>query len=101
MRLLKRVLLFLIGIAVLFTVAFIFFRTQKSTDLEGDTLKNWPTASTERRVAATKILLASEENVDSVVACVDKMATLPDSTEMKVRDAVSLCYTGIQLKANL
>ena len=36
-----------------------------------------------------------------LVACVDKMARLPDSSEMAIRDAVSLCHTGIQLKDNL
>ena len=36
-----------------------------------------------------------------LVSCVDKMATLPDSGEMAVRDAMSLCYTGVQLKENL
>ena len=30
-----------------------------------------------------------------------QMATLPDSGEMAIRDAASLCYTGIQLKENL
>lgn len=31
----------------------------------------------------------------------DKIAALPDSGEMAVRDAASLCHTGIQLKENI
>ena len=101
MKFLKKYLKFIIGIAVLIVVAVVFFNTQQSTDLESGTLKNWPTAATERRMAAVKILIASEDNIDAIVACVDKIATLPDSADMNVRDAVSLCHTGIKLKANI
>lgn len=101
MQILKVFLKFFIGIAVLILAVVVFFFAQRSSDLEGGTLKNWRAASLERRNAAAKILAASEENCELIVACVDKMATLPDSGEMAVRDAVSLCYTGIQLKQNL
>jgi hypothetical protein len=46
-------------------------------------------------------MTGADKNIDLLVACIDKMATLPDSGEMTIRDAASLCYTGIQLKENL
>lgn len=97
----KTFLKFVIGVAVLVLVVFVFFRAQRSSDLETGTLNNWQAASLDRRVAAVKILAATDQYTDSIVACVDKMATLPDSGDMAIRDAVALCYTGIQLKANL
>ncbi len=101
MNFLKKYFKIFIGIAALILVIVVFFFAQRSNDLEGGNLKNWRSASTERRTAAAKIITAGEENLELIVACVDKMATLPDSGEMAVRDAMSLCYTGIQLKENI
>ena len=100
MRFLKNNLKFFIGVAVLLMAVFVFFQAQKSTDLETGCLKDWRAASWERRQAAAKLLIANDENTDLLVACVDKMATLPDARSMTVRDGIELCYMGIKLKNN-
>ncbi|MBP5363973.1 MAG: hypothetical protein J6Y49_01325 [Alphaproteobacteria bacterium] len=98
----KFVLKFLLGIAVLLAVFFIFFHTQRSNDLSVGNLKNWASASADQRIATARVVTASDDaNIDLIVACVSKMATLPDSHEMIVRDAISLCHTGIILKENI
>lgn len=101
MKHIKKFLLFIVGVCVLLLAIFVFFRAQRSTDLEAGNLNNWRAATLDRRVAAVKILRAGDENLELIVACVDKMATLPESGEKAVRDAVALCYTGIQLKDNI
>lgn len=101
MKVAKKYLKIVIGVAALVMVFLIFVLSQRSENLETSTLKKWPTASVERRTAAVKILTGSDQNVDTIVACVDKIAAMPDSGEMAVRDAASLCYTGMQLKENL
>ena len=100
-KFIKKYLVFLIGVAALVFFALVFIQTQKTTALESGQLKNWRGASIERRVDAAKILTASDKNLDLLVKCVDKMAELPDSSEMAVRDAVELCLIGIQLKENI
>lgn len=98
----KFILKFLLGIAVLLIAFFVFFRTQRSNDLSVGNLKNWIAASTDQRIATTRMVVASDDtDIDLIVACVSKMATLPDSHEMVVRDAISLCHTGIILKENI
>lgn len=98
----KFVLKFFLGIAVLLAVFFIFFHTQSSNDLAVGTLKNWAAASADQRATTTRVIVASDDaDIDLIVACVSKMATLPDSHEMIVRDAISLCHTGIILKENI
>ncbi|MBD5400648.1 hypothetical protein HDR61_02800 [bacterium] len=102
MRFIKKYLKIFIGIAALILVFVIFITTsQRSENLESVTLKKWPAAPLERRIAAAKILTGTDDNAELVVQCIDKIATLPDSGEMAVRDAASLCYTGIQMKDNL
>lgn len=90
-----------IGIAVLIMVVVVFFFAQRSDTLETGNLKNWRAATTERRISAAQIMTGATENIDIMVACIDKMASLPNSGEMAVRDAASLCHTGIKLKPNL
>lgn len=90
-----------IGVAVLILVIVVFFFAQRSDTLETGTLKNWRAATIERRISAVQIMTGATENIDILVACIDKMATLPDSGEMAVRDAASLCHTGIKVKPSL
>ena len=101
MKTLKKILLFIVGIFALLFVVSIFVRIQKTTSLESGTLKDWRSASIERKAAAVKILRASDDNLEILVKCVDKMSTLPDSSDMAVRDATELCFMGIQLKDNI
>jgi len=97
----KKYLKILIGIAALILVFTIFIMTQRSENLETASLKKWPAASLERRTAAVKILTGTDQNAELIVQCVDKIAALPESGEMAIRDAASLCYTGVQIKENL
>lgn len=101
MNFIKKYFKILIGIAALLLVFMVFVMTQRSENLEVSTLKKWPAASLERRTAAAKILTGTDNNAELIVKCIDKIATLPESGEMAIRDAASLCYTGIQLKEHL
>ena len=100
-KFLKKYLKLFVGIGVLILAVFVFVQTQKTTALESGQLKNWRSASVQRRIAAVKVLTASENNLELLVKCVDKIATLPDSGDMPVRDAVELCFVGMQLKENI
>lgn len=100
MNFLKRYLKFFIGVAVLILFIIVFFFAMRSSDLESGNLKQWRGADLTRRTAAAQILSASDEDVDLLVQCVDKIASLPESGNMAIRDAVALCYTGIQVNKN-
>ncbi len=101
MNFIKKYFKIFIGIAVLIMVVVVFFFAQSSSTLETGVLKDWRAADQDRRVAAAQILVGADKNTNLLVECIDKMATLPDSGEMAIRDAASLCHTGMQLKENL
>lgn len=102
MELIKKNLKLFVGIAVLILVAVIFFIIQGSTDLERSNMRTWRSASVERRVAAIKILTGGDiSEQELMLQCMDKVASLPNSSEMMVRDSASLCYAGIKLKQNI
>ena len=97
----KKSLKFAVGVSTLIISLFVFVAcSQRTESLERATLKAWSTASAERRAAAVRLLTRSEENTDILTQCVDKIASLPDSGDVMVRDAVSLCLMGIKVKEN-
>lgn len=100
MKNVKLILKLFIGVAALLLVMVVFSCALRKGNLETDNLKAWRAASLDRRAAAVRMLTATDDDTELMVACVDKIATLPDSGEMAVRDAVSLCYTGAQIKQN-
>ena len=100
MKNVKLILKLFIGVTALLLVMVMFSCALRKGNLETDNLKSWRSASFDRRSAAVRMLTASDDDTELMVACVDKIATLPDSGEMAVRDAVSLCYTGAQIKQN-
>ncbi len=98
----KKYLKICIGGAALVLCLFLFLRAHSSSAIEGGNLGDWRGATLERRTSAVRVVVAADDaNTEIIVACVDKMATLPDSDEMAVRDAISLCHTGLLLKANM
>lgn len=100
-KILVRGIVFFVGVGVLLLAIFVFFTLpRRDAALESAYLRDWRGATVERRIAAARVLTASEKNLELLVACVDKMATLPDSADMQVRDAMELCFVGIQLKNN-
>ena len=100
MNFFKRFLKIFIGIAALIFVVVVFFFAMRSGELETASLKQWRGADLARRTAAAQIITASNEDLELLVQCVDKIATLSESNDMAVRDAVALCYTGIQVNKN-
>ncbi len=101
MNFIKKYFKLFIGVGVLVLVLVVFFFAQRSSVLETGTLKDWRAATMERRIAAAQIMTGENKSIELLVACIDKMATLPESADMAVRDAASLCHTGIKLKENL
>lgn len=101
MKFIKKYFKLFIGVCVLVMVVLVFFFAKRGESLEIGTLKDWRSASIDRRVASVQILTASEDNNDILVACIDKISSLPDSSEMAVRDAISLCQTGLKLQQNM
>ncbi len=100
MFLIKKSLKLLIGVAALVLVVVVFSCTMRSGELENGNLSAWRKASLDRRTAAAQMLVASDKDTDLLVACIDKMATIPESGEMDVRTAASLCQTGIEINQN-
>ena len=101
MNFVKKYFKIFIGAGVLVLAMFVFAASLRSKDLSTGTLKGWLSANNDERVSTVQTLVGGDKNIDILVACVSKIATLPDSGEMTVADAARLCNLGLQLKENL
>jgi uncharacterized membrane protein len=101
MNAIKKHLKLLIGIAAVLMILVGVAAIMRSGNLESGSMRQWMTASADRRAAAVKILTGTEEHSELMVACLDKIASLPDSSDMPVKDATTLCFMGIQLRENI
>ena len=101
MKFIKKYLKIFIGAGVLVLALFVFAASLRSKDLSTGTLKGWLSANNDERVSTVQTLVGGDKNIDILVACVSKIATLPDSGEMTVADAARLCNLGLPLKENL
>lgn len=99
MKFVKSNLKLVVGILALALAVSVFFIAMKAqSNLEEGNLRAWLSASDTRRAAAVEILSGTSDNSDLMIGCVSKMASMPDSGQVKVRDAVSLCSIGIALR---
>lgn len=91
-----------LGVAVLILFMIIFFLFRGPANLEKSNMHHWQSASLQRRAGAINILTGGDaENSELMLQCMDKIASLPNSSKMTVRDSAALCYTGIKLKQNI
>lgn len=100
MQTLKNHFKFVVGVAVILIIAMTSFILLKHGDLENGELRSWISASESRKFAAVKILTGSDFDTGVMVACISKMAMIPDAGKMKIQDAASLCAVGIVLNKN-
>lgn len=101
MNFIKKYFKIIVGAGVLVLALFVFAMSLRSKDLGTGTLKSWVSANNDERISAVRTLVGGDANIDIIVACVGKMASLPDSGEMAIADAARLCNMGMQLKENL
>ena len=98
----QRIKLFIkISIVVIVICIFIVlgFFVKPTPSFENSNMKKWPLLSDNQKTDVLKNILKNDFDQDLLIKCVDKIAELPDSSEMQIRDAVSLCYNGIILNS--
>ena len=81
-----------------FIVLGIFVRPNRT--FENSNMKKWSSLSEQQRIATLEHIIKDNTNQDLLIKCVKKIAELPNSNEMVIRDATVLCYNGIKLNSS-
>ena len=88
-----------VSIACVFVIALIFFGffVKHSYTFENSNMKKWLVLSEQQREKTLYRVIQNPENEDLLIQCVTKIANLPDSEKMDIRDGIVLCYNGIKI----
>ncbi|MDR0803832.1 MAG: hypothetical protein LBO08_01955 [Rickettsiales bacterium] len=97
----KTYIKFIIGIIALAAIAMGLFATLAKSNLENKDLRHWAGASESEKNTAVLLLSAGDSaHVEILSQCISRMAGLPDSGTVKIRDAAGLCAIGVALNEN-
>jgi len=76
-----------------------FFVKHNDNISENSIVNKWVDLSDIQRVKILQHIVPEMNDNDLLIDCVNKIASLPDSENMIIRTAVSLCYNGIILNS--
>lgn len=99
-RKIKRFIKISVASGILILAIVLGFFVENSQTFEKSNMNKWSKISETQRISTVNRVVKKPENQDLLLACVDKIAQLPDASEMMIRDAISLCYNGIKLNEN-
>jgi len=88
----------IIAVLCVFVVLGIFVRPSRT--FENANMKKWTSLTEEQRVSTIERIIKDTADQELLIKCVEKIAGLPDSNEMLIRDAAAICYSGIQINAS-
>jgi len=98
-RLIKRILKVSIATVVLLVLVILGFFVNYTYTFENSDMKKWLELTDEQRTKTVKRVIPKLEDDALLIQCVTKIAELPDSEKMDIRDAVALCYNGIKINS--
>lgn len=96
-RKIKRFIKVSVALAIIVLAVILGFFVKHSHTFENNNMQKWLEITDTQRITTLEKIVKEPENQDLIVSCVTKIAQLPDSNEMIIRDAISLCYNGIKL----
>lgn len=90
-----------IGVASGLLLLFIFlgFFVKHKRSFENSNMSKWATLSDTQRIETLQKIIPIIEDQDLLLACMNKIATLPESSNMIIQSAASLCHNGIKLNS--
>ena len=86
-----------VTVLLVFVVLGIFIHPSRT--FENAHMKKWLALSEFQQIETIERIIKDDTNQELLIKCVTKIANLPHSNEMLIRDAASLCYDGIKINA--
>lgn len=101
LRIIKRLIKITIAICVLIALVFLGFFVKYNYTFENSDMSKWLTLSENQRFSTLRRVIPDHDiDQNLLIQCVTKIAELPDSDKMDIRDAIALCYSGIKTNTN-
>ena len=98
-KLIKRILKVSIAGAVLVVLIVLGFFVKNTRTFENTDMKKWLALTENQQIATLHRVVTNYDNETLLIKCVTKIAQLPDSDKMDIRDAIVICYNGIKINS--
>ena len=98
-QIIKRCIKITIALVVLFVLVFLGFFVKPTHTFENSDMTHWLTLPETQQTATLNRVVPNYEYPELLTKCVTKIAQLPDSDKMNIRDAIVICYNGIKANA--
>lgn len=100
-QIIKRCIKIIIALGILCVLGILGFFVKRTYAYENANMPKWMTLSEIQRVAIlNRVVPGFDENSQELlIQCVTKIAQLPDSDKMSIRDSIVICYNGIKTNA--
>lgn len=85
------------GLIILFVFLGFFVKHKRS--FENSNMGKWIALTDLQRIETLQKIIPNIEDQDLLLACMNKIATLPESSDMIIQSAASLCHAGIKLNS--
>jgi len=85
------------GLIILFIFLGFFIKHKRS--FENSNMGKWIALTDLQRIETLQKIIPNIEDQDLLLACMNKIATLPESSNMIIQSAASLCHAGIKLNS--
>ena len=86
---------------LLFAFVVLGFCVNHTYTFENSSIKKWVVLTEGQRISTLKRIIPDiTQDTDLLIQCITKIAQLPDSGTMDIRDGAALCYNGIKLNNN-
>ena len=101
---LKRVVKISLAVCVLVLLIVLGFFVKHNYTFENASMKKWLSLSESQQTQTIGRVIPEFKNMENqelLIQCITKIAMLPDSENMDIRDAASLCYNGIKINSDI
>ena len=100
-KFIKRIMKITIACSVVVVLIVLgFFVKNGYNTFENSGMEKWLSLTESQRIATLRRVVPNCDDNELLLKCVTRVAQLPDSDKMDIRDAIVICYNGIKLNEN-
>ena len=96
-QIIKRIIKITVALAIFIALAVLVFFAKHNRTFENADMSKWLKMSEIQRLSVLYRVAPDCNNRELLLQCVTKIAQLPDSDKMDIRDAIAICYNGIKI----
>ena len=96
-KIIKRVIKVSLAACVIIVLITLGFFVKHHYTFENSNLSKWPELTAQQQTDTLNRVVPGHEDSELLLQCVSKIAQIPDSEKMDIRDAIVICYNGIKI----